>query len=182
MGWTATDMPDQTGRTVVITGATSGLGAATAAAFVRAGADVVLAVRDTTRGDRLAAELAGAGSARAVELELTDLASVRRFAEAWEGPVDVLINNAGVMAVPLSRNAAGHELQLATNHLGHFALTNLLLPSVRDRVVTVSSAAHRISGFDLTDLNWERRRYQAWPAYARPSWPTCCSPSSSSDG
>jgi NAD(P)-dependent dehydrogenase (short-subunit alcohol dehydrogenase family) len=92
---------------------------------------------------------------------------VRAFAEGWDEPLDVLINNAGVMAVPLSRTADGFELQFGTNHLGHFALTNLLLPRIADRVVTVSSGAHRTGKIDLDDLNWERKGYDRWRAYGQ---------------
>ncbi|WP_229795560.1 oxidoreductase, partial [Saccharothrix coeruleofusca] len=98
---------------------------------------------------------------------LADLASVRAFAAGFTDPVDVLINNAGVMIPPLSRTADGFELQFGTNHLGHFALTNLLLPRVRDRVVTVSSTGHRVGSIDFDDLNWERKPYRAMPAYAQ---------------
>jgi NAD(P)-dependent dehydrogenase (short-subunit alcohol dehydrogenase family) len=164
-GWDVGDIPDQRGRTVVVTGANSGLGRATAAAFAQAGAHVVLAVRDPERGERAAAGLAGSTEVR--RLDLADLASVRAFARAWDGSLDVLVNNAGVMAVPRGRTVDGFETQLGTNHLGHFALTNLLLGHVADRVVTVSSAAHRHGRIDLDDLNWERRRYRRWAAYGQ---------------
>ena len=100
-------------------------------------------------------------------MDLADLASVREFAAAWTGDLDILINNAGVMAIPKARTVDGFEMQFGTNHLGHFALTNLLLPSITDRVVTVSSAAHRMGQIDLADLNWERRRYWTWAAYGQ---------------
>ena len=100
-------------------------------------------------------------------LDLADLGSVRAFAEDWEGDLDVLINNAGVMAVPERRTADGFELQIGTNHLGPFALTNLLLPRVRDRVVSVSSGVHRIGSMRLDDLNYERGGYQRWRAYGQ---------------
>ncbi|MGY1736723.1 oxidoreductase [Geodermatophilus sp. SYSU D00684] len=161
--WTAADVPDQTGRTAVVTGATSGLGLATARALAERGARVVLAVRDTTRGEAAAAGLPGDVEVR--RLDLADLASVRAFAGAWDGPLDVLVNNAGIMMVPEGRTADGFELQFGTNHLGHFALTNLLLPHVTDRVVTLSSGAHRMGAIDLDDLDWERRRYSAERAY-----------------
>jgi NAD(P)-dependent dehydrogenase (short-subunit alcohol dehydrogenase family) len=164
-GWDVGDIPDQLGRTVVVTGANSGLGRATAAAFAQAGAHVVLAVRDPERGERAAAGLAGSTEVR--RLDLADLASVRAFARAWDGSLDVLVNNAGVMAVPRGRTVDGFETQLGTNHLGHFALTNLLLRHVADRVVTVSSAAHRHGRIDLDDLNWEHRRYRRWAAYGQ---------------
>jgi NAD(P)-dependent dehydrogenase (short-subunit alcohol dehydrogenase family) len=100
-------------------------------------------------------------------LDLADLGSVRAFAEGWEGPLDVLVNNAGVMAPPESRTKDGFELQIGTNHLGHFALTNLLLPQVTDRVVTVSSGAHRFGAIRFDDLNWDRGRYDRWRAYGQ---------------
>jgi NAD(P)-dependent dehydrogenase (short-subunit alcohol dehydrogenase family) len=153
------------GRRVIITGANSGIGRAAAKALAGAGAEVVLAVRDVARGEAAAAEIAGETTVR--ELDLADLASVREFAAASDGEIDLLINNAGVMAPPLTRTADGFELQFGTNHLGHFALTNLLLDRVRGRVVTVSSTAHRIGRIDLEDLNWERRSYSASRAYGQ---------------
>ena len=164
--WTADSIGPQTGRTVIVTGANSGLGLETSKALAGAGARVVMAVRDTDRGRQAAAQVGSTAEVR--ELDLSDLASVKEFASRWSDPIDVLINNAGVMAVPdreLSRD--GFELQFATNHLGPFALTNLLLPQITDRVVTVSSGGHRMGGLDLDDLNWERRRYRKWRAYGQ---------------
>ncbi|RIJ77453.1 SDR family NAD(P)-dependent oxidoreductase [Nakamurella silvestris] len=163
--WTAEDLPDLTGRTVVVTGASSGLGTATAEAFAGAGARVVLAVRNVAKGDKAAAGIAGRTEVR--ELDLGDLASVRRFAEGWTGDLDVLVNNAGIMQVPFGRTADGFELQIGTNHLGVFALTNLLLPHITDRVVTVSSDLARRGKIDLADLNWERRTYEPLQAYCQ---------------
>jgi NAD(P)-dependent dehydrogenase (short-subunit alcohol dehydrogenase family) len=163
--WTAADMPRQEGRIFVITGANSGIGLVAARELGRAGARVVLAVRDEGKGRAAAGTIPGETEVR--RLDLADLASVRAFAEAWEGDIDVLVNNAGVMAVPERRTKDGFELQIGTNHLGHFALTNLLLPRVKERVVTVSSSAHRAGKIDLEDLNWERRRYRRWPAYGQ---------------
>jgi NAD(P)-dependent dehydrogenase (short-subunit alcohol dehydrogenase family) len=163
--WTAADLPDLHGRTAVVTGASSGLGTITARELARAGARVVLAVRDVAKGERVAAAIAGDTDVR--PLDLTDLASVRAFADAWEGDIDLLINNAGIMAVPEARTADGFEAQIGTNHLGHFALTNLLLPHVTDRVVTVASGAHRLGKISLDDLNWETRKYDAWRAYGQ---------------
>src|SRR5438876_8551828 len=125
--WTAADMPSQEGRTVVVTGANSGIGLAAARELARAGARVVLAARDPARGEKAAASISGEREVR--QLDLSDLASVRSFAEAWDGDLHVLVNNAGVMAPPEGRTKDGFELQIGTNHLGHFALTNLLLPS-----------------------------------------------------
>jgi NAD(P)-dependent dehydrogenase (short-subunit alcohol dehydrogenase family) len=163
--WTTADIPPQTGRTAVVTGANSGLGLATARALAAAGARVVLAVRDPERGAAAAAGLPGEVEVR--RLDLADLASVRSFAAQWSGPLDVLVNNAGIMMVPAGLTADGFERQFGTNHLGHFALTNLLLPHVTDRVVTVSSTAHRAGSIDLEDLNWRRRSYSPERAYAQ---------------
>src|SRR5580658_977400 len=135
------DIPDLAGRTAIVTGANSGIGRATAAALAARGAHVVLAVRDPDKGKQAAAEMPGSTEVR--RLDLASLASVRAFAQSWEGDVDLLINNAGVMVPPQSRTADGFELQFGTNHLGHFALTNLLLPHVTGRVVSVASVAHR---------------------------------------
>ena len=162
--WTAADLPDMTGRTVVVTGANSGLGAIAARELAGAGARVVLAVRDTKRGEAAAATMPGDTEVRA--LDLADLSSVRAFADGWDGPLDVLINNAGVMAIPERRTADGFEMQFGTNHLGPFALTNLLLPRITDRVVTVASDAHRIGKIKFDDLNAERR-YGRWSAYGQ---------------
>lgn len=162
--WAAADMPDQTGRTFVVTGANSGLGAETARALVGAGAQVVMASRNTAKAEEVAARIGG--STRVERLDLADLDSVHDFA-ARVGDIDVLVNNAGVMAVPLKRTAQGFEMQIGTNHLGHFALTGLLLPRISDRVVTVSSFMHRAGKIDLDDLTWEKRRYQRWAAYGQ---------------
>src|SRR5664279_5003948 len=121
--WTAADIPDQTGRTFIVTGANSGLGASTARRLARAGASVVLACRNLAKGEAAAATMPGEVEVR--QLNLADLASVRAFAEGVEH-VDVLVNNAGVMAVPKNTTADGFEMQIGTNHLGHFALTGLL--------------------------------------------------------
>ena len=153
------------GRTFVVTGANSGIGLAAARAFAARGARVVLAVRDIDKGRRAAATIDGEAEVRA--LDLADLASVRAFATAWDEPIDVLVNNAGVMAVPEGRTADGFEMQIGTNHLGHFALTNLLLPRVRDRVVVVASGAHRMGAIQLDDLNWEQGGYHRWRAYGQ---------------
>jgi NAD(P)-dependent dehydrogenase (short-subunit alcohol dehydrogenase family) len=154
-----------TGRSVIVTGANSGIGRAAARALAAAGARVVLAVRDTTKGQEAAATMPGETEVR--PLDLASLASVREFAAAWAGDIDLLINNAGVMVPPLTRTAEGFELQFGTNHLGHFALTNLLLEHVTGRVVTVSSTGHRMGSIDFDDLNWERKPYKAWRAYGQ---------------
>lgn len=165
--WTAADLPTFAGRTVVVTGANSGLGLVTARELARVGARTILAVRNLDKGKAAAADLAGDVEVR--KLDLQDLASIREFAEGFssEEAVDVLINNAGIMAVPYALTVDGFESQIGTNHLGHFALTNLLLPKITDRVVTVSSMMHLLGYLSLDDLNWKARPYLAWPAYCQ---------------
>ncbi|WP_205472333.1 oxidoreductase [Nocardioides sp. SYSU D00038] len=159
-------VPRQDGRRFVVTGGARGLGLETARGLVTAGAHVVLAVRSVEAGEQAAATLTGLdGSAEVRRLDLADLSSVRAFAAAV-GPVDVLVNNAGVLATPYRLSADGFELQLATNHLGHFALANLLLPTITDRVVVVGSASHRGARIDVDDLLWQRRPYRPYAAYA----------------
>lgn len=160
----ASSLPDMTGRTVVVTGATSGIGLATAQALGAAHARVVLAVRDTAKGDDVASTIAGETLVR--HLDLADLSSVRRFADAWDGPIDVLVNNAGVSVPKLGRTKDGFELQFGTNHLGPFALTNLLLPRITGRVVSLSSQAERMGKLNLDDLNWDQTPYKESSAYA----------------
>ena len=160
-------MPSLDGRTAIVTGANSGIGLAAARELARAGARVVLAVRDESKGERAAASMPPPGQVEVRRLDLADLSSVRSFADEWNGDIHVLINNAGVMAVPESRTADGFEMQIGTNHLGPFALTNLLLPRVRERVVTIASGAHRMGKIDIDDLNWENRRYDRWRAYGQ---------------
>ncbi len=180
--WTSNSIPDQTGRRVVVTGANSGLGFHTALELARHGADVVLAVRDRARGgeaiERMRSELGDTGGGlEARALDLADLASVRAFAaEVVDGGerLDVLVNNAGVMAIPHRTTVDGFEMQLGTNHLGHMALTLGLLPALvrtgaqgrSARVVTVSSGAHRMGRIDLDDLMGERS-YRPWRAYGQ---------------
>ncbi len=155
-GWTAADLPSFTGRTVIVTGANSGLGEVTARELARVGAKMILAVRNTDKGDAAAAGMTGDVEVR--KLDLQDLASVRAFADGVDA-VDVLVNNAGIMAVPYAQTVDGFESQIGTNHLGHFALTNLLLPKITDRVVTVSSMVHLMGYISLKDLNWKSRPY-----------------------
>ncbi len=163
--WSTHDIPDQSGRTVIVTGANSGIGRAAASALAERGARVVLAVRNAEKGASAAAGMPGSVEVR--PLDLADLASVRAFAEGWDGDIHLLINNAGVMIPPLTRTVDGFELQFGTNHLGHFALTNLLLEHVTGRVVTVSSTGHRMGRIDFDDPNWERKSYRAWRAYGQ---------------
>ncbi|TRO69441.1 oxidoreductase [Streptomyces sp. IB201691-2A2] len=175
-GWNARDIPDQSGRTVVVTGANSGIGYVTARELARRGARVVLACRSESRGteaaDRLAIEVPDA-EAEFAPLDLGDLDSVREFEAAYRrkyGRLDLLVNNAGVMALPQGRTADGFETQFGVNHLGHFALTGLLLPALLAtpgaRVVSVSSFMHALANIDINDLNSERK-YGRWTAYER---------------
>ncbi len=174
-GWSAHDIPDQSGRVAVVTGANSGIGFVTARELARRGARVVLACRDETRGraaeELMRAQVPGA-DVNLVRLDLADLASVRAFAaDLKEDRVDLLVNNAGVMALPQRRTVDGFEMQLGTNHLGHFALTGLLLPRLREagpgaRVVTVSSGLHFLGTPDPRDLQMDHR-YRRWLAYGR---------------
>jgi NAD(P)-dependent dehydrogenase (short-subunit alcohol dehydrogenase family) len=173
-GWSTRDIPDQSGRTAVVTGANSGLGYVTARELARAGARVVLACRSEPRGreavERLRGEVPRA-EAEFHRLDLADLSSVREFAtRASYERLDLLVNNAGVMALPYGTTADGFETQFGVNHLGHFALTGLLLPALLAtpgaRVVNVSSMAHLFGNIDIRDLNSERR-YRRWIAYGR---------------
>jgi NAD(P)-dependent dehydrogenase (short-subunit alcohol dehydrogenase family) len=158
---------DLVGRTILITGATSGIGEATAAAVAARGARVILAVRSVDKGRRVAARLAGASGFHIVrELDLADLDSVRRFADDTTEQIDVLVNNAGVSNPTLLRTTDGFEGQFGTNHLGHFLLTTLLLPQITSKVVTLSSQAERMGRLDLDDLNWHTRPYKESRAYA----------------
>ena len=175
-GWRATDIPSQRGRVAVVTGANSGLGLVTSRELARAGATVVLGCRDAERGaaavDRIRTEVPDA----ALDLQPLDLASLHSIAEfagrvtsSYDG-VDLLVNNAGVMAIPRATTADGFEMQLGTNHLGHFALTGRLIGAMRDRagsrVVTVSSTAHKPGRIDFDDLMSERS-YKKWGAYSQ---------------
>ncbi|MBV9411449.1 MAG: SDR family NAD(P)-dependent oxidoreductase, partial [Acidimicrobiia bacterium] len=175
--WTANDIPDLSGKTAVVTGANSGLGYETAAALARHGAHVVLACRDERRGTEAIERLRTEAPDASVELSLLDLAdltSVRKFAEGYAGErsqLDILVNNAGVMALDQRRQTAdGFEMQLGTNHLGHFALTGLLLPQLQadggGRVVNVTSFGHKVGKMNFDDLQWERS-YKKWLAYGR---------------
>jgi len=174
MGWTANDIPDLHGRTAIVTGANSGIGFHTALQLAKHGALVVLGCRDPHRGAAALARLEAASvSAQLLALDLGHLDSVRTFARhiAADHPrVDILVNNAGLMAIPYQHTADGFEMQLGVNHLGHFALTGLLLPQLLEapepRVVTVSSTAHRTGVMRFDDLQGEKR-YRRWQAYGQ---------------
>ncbi|MFB7247314.1 SDR family NAD(P)-dependent oxidoreductase [Streptomyces populi] len=161
--WTASDLPDLTGRTALITGAGRGLGLITARELARAGARVVLGVRDAGKTRGAVAGLPGTFDVRT--LDVSDLSSVRAFAGSWSGRLDILINNAGVMDIPARRTADGLDVQTATNYTGPFLLTNLLLEHVTARVVHVTSQLHRQGKIDLADLDWRTRRYNGMGAY-----------------
>ena len=167
--WTASDLPDQTGRTIVVTGANSGLGLQTALELARRGAHVVMAVRNLDKGREAEARIAREAPGASTELrplDLADLDSVQAFAEGLDvDRIDVLVNNAGVMALPRRETKQGFELQLGTNHLGHFALTGRLLDRVT-RVVTLSSNAHKMGRINFDNLQGERR-YFRWTAYGQ---------------
>jgi NAD(P)-dependent dehydrogenase (short-subunit alcohol dehydrogenase family) len=174
--WSTTDIPDQTGRLVVVTGANSGLGMATTRELARAGAQVVMACRNVAKaGEAVERITAAVPEARlsVEQLDLADLASVREFAERFSSEhdrLDLLINNAGIMAPPRRLTTDGFESQFGTNHLGHFALTgqlmSRLLAASEPRVVTVSSQAHRTWRINFSDLQGERR-YIRWLAYGQ---------------
>jgi NAD(P)-dependent dehydrogenase (short-subunit alcohol dehydrogenase family) len=174
MPWTAADIPDQHDRIAVVTGANSGIGLVAARELARAGAQVVMACRDTSKADTAAQAIRRDVPGAAVEvtaLDLASLTSVREFAERYDrSRLDLLINNAGVMVPPKRSTADGFELQFGTNHLGHFALTGRLLGRLLAtpgaRVVTVSSTAHKIGRINFDDLQSERR-YWRWPAYGQ---------------
>ena len=190
MSWTPAQIPSLSGRTAVVTGANSGIGLVTAAELARHGARVVLACRKVDAAERAAEgirALDGRPDVSVAELDLASLDSVERFAAGWSGPLDLLVNNAGVMMPRSWRpTAEGHELQFGTNHLGHFALTARLLPALLQapspRVVTVASLAHRQGGPDVLDGNPAERATSRSGPTATASWPTCSSAPSCSGG
>ena len=161
--WTNADLPRMDGRTVIITGAGSGIGLIAARELARVGATVIAAVRDPAKARPALAKLAGSVEVR--QLDVSDLGSIRAFADATEGTVDVLVNNAGVMDIPAQRTADGFDLQTATNYFGPFVLTNLLADRITGRVVSVTSQLHRRARLDLADLDWRTRAYNPMQAY-----------------
>ena len=161
---------DLTGKRAIVTGGSSGIGIETARALAGAGAEVTIAVRDTRAGDRVAQDIDG--DVHVGRLDLTDQASVKAFAAAWDGPLHILVNNAGVMALQeLTRSPEGWELQFATNHLGHFTLATALHEALNaagtSRVVSLSSVGHLSAPVDFDDLHFERRPYDPALAYAQ---------------
>ena len=147
---------------IIVTGGNSGVGKETAAALAATGHSIVIACRTVPKAERAAATMAG--DVAVAHLDLADLASVRKFADSVDG-VDVLINNAGVLGLPLTRTADGFEAHMGTNYLGHFALTCLLADRIKDRVISVVSSAYALSRLHIDDLNWHTRKYSKWAAY-----------------
>ncbi len=174
--WTALDIPDQTGKIVIITGANSGIGYEAARALAKKGATVMMACRNLEKGEAAAKAIIDedpTGQVVLLHLDLADLSSVRRFADEFKARydrLDVLVNNGGIMAVPKGETADGFEMQIGTNHLGHYALSGLLIEMLKTtqnaRVVTVSSYAHVMGKINFDDLNSEKS-YQRWSAYGR---------------
>lgn len=161
--WTTADMPAMTGKTVVVTGASSGIGLITAREFANAGAHVIIAVRNIQKGQNAARTMTGDVEVRL--LDVSDLTSVRDFATEWTGHLDILVNNAGIIDIPLTRTKDHLDLQTATNSFGPFLLTNLLLPHITDRVVWVTSQLHRMGRLNIDDINWDTRPYKPMDAY-----------------
>ena len=163
--WTPDRLGDLSGQRIIVTGATNGVGLGTARALTRAGAHVILAVRNTTLGEQRAAEIGGSTSV--VELDLADMSSVRAFPAKLDGDVDVLINNAGALSQHRRDTVDGFEMTIGTNLLGPFALTNLLFGRVRSKIVNVGSDAHRSAKLDLDDLHLRNAKWNVMGAYAR---------------
>jgi len=173
--WNTNNIPDQKGRVVIITGATSGLGKEAAKILSTKNATVIMAVRNTAKGEVVVAELSKTFPHAKLEvrkLDLDSLNSIKSFAEgviASYDHLEILINNAGVMTCPFSKTEDGFEIQMGTNHLGHFALSGLLMPllkkTIGSRIVATSSIAHRQGNIDFEDINWEKRKYNTTKAY-----------------
>lgn len=173
--WDTTNIPSQQGRKAIVTGSSSGIGFEAAKALAAKKAEVILAVRNPKKGELALAKIRKEiphATVSQMQLDLADFSSIKAFAETYTkqfASLDLLINNAGVMVPPYSKTKDGFELQMGTNHLGHFLLTGLLLPllmkSKGARIVTVSSSAHHLGNIKFTDLNWEQRSYSPWRAY-----------------
>lgn len=165
---------DLRGKNVIVTGASSGLGIETARALAAAGANVTLPVRNQEKGEQVAADIratTGNDAVKVAALDLADFASIRQFADSYQQPLHILINNAAIMACPLTRSPQGYEAQFATNHLGHFLLTGRLIPNLKaaapSRVVVLSSIGHRLSPIHFDDIHFEQREYNKWLAYGQ---------------
>lgn len=173
--WTAENIPDQKGRIAVVTGSSSGIGFEAAKVLANKNAKVIIAVRNLTKGEIAKSKIVGQNKSADVEvmkIDLSDLTSVKSFAEEYKNKynkLDLLINNAGVMIPPYSKTKDGFELQMGTNHFGHFALTLQLIDIIQAtpnaRIVNVASAAHKYGNINFDDLNWENRKYKSWRAY-----------------
>jgi NAD(P)-dependent dehydrogenase (short-subunit alcohol dehydrogenase family) len=173
--WNHKDINDQTGRVIIVTGANSGIGLETATVLAGKKATGIMAVRNLEKGktaQNLIKENVPEADIRIMELDLANLSSVKAFAEKFKldfSSLDLLINNAGVMIPPYQKTGNGFELQMGTNHLGHFALTGLLIDLIKNtpesRIVNVSSMAHKIGNINFDDLNWKKRKYKKWKAY-----------------
>ena len=169
-GWSASDLPDLEGKRFLITGGTSGIGKEAARELARAGADVTITARSIDKGESVRKEISSS-RVSVLEMDLTDLNSVRKAARAVEGRIDVLILNAGVMAIPFAKTADDFEMQMGTNHLGHFAFAGLIREKIDSRVVSISSQAHRTGSFGdgsldaIRDICLGRNKYHPWGAY-----------------
>ncbi|MFC0877771.1 oxidoreductase [Saccharicrinis sp. FJH2] len=173
--WTTQDIPDQKRKMVIVTGSTSGLGKEAARVLAGKGAKIIMAVRNTEKGNRVAEEIRNqfpAAEVDVMDLDLASLKSVKSFADKFISKytqLDILINNAGVMMCPFSRTEDGFEIQMGTNHLGHFALTGHLMPLLKktkgSRIVATSSMGHRMGKLDFSDFNWDKRKYNTNRAY-----------------
>jgi NAD(P)-dependent dehydrogenase (short-subunit alcohol dehydrogenase family) len=173
--WTAENIPDQKGRIAIVTGSSSGIGYEAARVLASKNAKVIMAVRNITKGEMAKSNILGSEKNADIEvmrIDLSDLESVKLFAEEYKNKfsrLDLLINNAGVMIPPFTKTKDGFELQMGTNHLGHFALTLELLEKIQatpnSRIVNVSSSAHRYGKINFDDLGWEKRKYKQWSAY-----------------
>jgi NAD(P)-dependent dehydrogenase (short-subunit alcohol dehydrogenase family) len=173
--WDSSNIADQKGRVVIITGSSSGIGYETARVLANKNATLIIAIRNMEKGDKAAKKIKNQYSdadVTVMELDLANLESVRKFADNFKreySRLDLLINNAGVMMPPYSKTADGFELQFGTNHLGHFLLTGLLLYLIKNtkdsRIVNVSNTGHKTGNINFDDLNWEKRKYNDWKAY-----------------
>ena len=163
--WSPTRLGNLTGKRIIVTGATNGVGLGTAQILTRAGAHVILAVRNTGLGAQRAAEMGG--STEVIELDLADLSSVGSFSDRLDADVDILVNNAGAITPVRSETADGFEMTIGTNHLGPFALTNLLYPRVRSQIVNVGSGAHKSARLLVDDMHLRSRRWTSMGAYAQ---------------
>lgn len=173
--WEVTNIPDQKGKIVIVTGSSSGIGLEAARLLASKNATVIIAVRNQVKGNSAVNKIKGQhknANVHFLELDLADLSSVRSFAKIFKekfNKLDLLINNAGVMMPPYGKTKDGFELQFGTNHLGHFALTGLLIDLLKktegSRIVNLASNAHKFGNLNFNDLNWEKRKYKSWNAY-----------------